>query len=324
MRRRTTTASIVIALGCLLAPLAMAQPATWPQRPIRLVVPFPPGGVSDIVAREMGRRLQESLGQPVVIDNKAGAGTNIANEEVARAAPDGYTLLMSTNLIASNQLLYKKLRFKPDDFVGVAMLFKAPLALDVSKDVPVANMAEFVAYAKQRPGKLNYGTTGIGSTPHMFSETIKRHAGLSITHIPYKGSAPIYQDMMGGNVQMTLDSVPNSLAQLRAGNVKILAVAAEQRVDALPDVPTFKELGFPISASSWWGVHAPAATPRPIVQKLADTIRAINNSAEYKAMLTQRGVTLPDDVSPEQFADFQKRDFANWKAIIEPLDLSLD
>lgn len=181
--------------------------APWPSKPIRLVVPFTPGGVSDNVARLIGKELQAALGQSVIVENKPGAGTNIGTAEVVRAAPDGHTLLMSTNLVYTNTLLYKSVGYKVEQLTPVAMLFTVPLVLDVTKNLPVKNVRELVAYGKANPGKLNYGTTGLGSTPHMFGEMFRKQSGTDVTHVPFKGSAPLLQEMISGRVHMAFDGM---------------------------------------------------------------------------------------------------------------------
>lgn len=321
IRRITVLAAL---LGALATPLAQAQSTAYPTKPIRLIVPFTAGGASDIVGRLIAKELQVAFGQPVVVENKPGANTNIANGEVARAEPDGYTLLMATNLIISNPLLYKNVPYKQEQFTPVARLFNLPLVLDASTKLPVNTVKELVTYAKAHPGELNYGTTGLGSTPHMFMEQFKKLTGTEIAHIPFKGSAPILQEMMAGRVQMAIDGLPGALTQYKAGNVKILAAVTEERLPQLPDTPTLKELGYPIVSSSWYGILVPAGTPKPIVVKLNSEIRRITNSSEFRQQLASAGVTPPPDSSPEEFAAFLERDAEFWKKLIEPMNLKLD
>ncbi|MDP3139989.1 MAG: tripartite tricarboxylate transporter substrate binding protein [Burkholderiaceae bacterium] len=321
MNRRLALAA---AFAVLAIPLAQAQAPAWPTKPVRLVVPFTPGGVSDNVARLIAKELQTALGQPVLVDNKPGGGTNIATAEVGRAAPDGHTLLMSTNLVYSNTLLYKNVPYKVEQFTPVAMLFTVPLVLDATKDLPVKNVKELVAYAKSRPGVLNYGTTGAGSTPHMFGEMFKKMSGTEITHVPFKGSVPLLQEMIGGRVHIAFDGMPAALVQHKAGTIRILAVASKERIPQLPDVPTLTEEGYPIVSSSWWGVYAPAGTPRDVVARLNATIRRIQASPEFKAQMASANASAPEDFTPEQYAAFLKRDYEFWRKLIEPMNLQLD
>lgn len=309
---------------CTAVAAAWAQPRGWPAKPIRFIVPFAPGGVSDNVARIVAKELQARLGQPVLVENKPGAATNIANGEVARATPDGYTLLMVTNLVVSNPLLYKSVPYKVEQLAPVAPLFTVPLVLTASKDLPVATLKDFVAYAKARPGELNYGTAGTGSTPHMFGEQFNKLAGTDIRHIPFKGSAPILQEMIAGRVHMSIDGLPPSLVQHKAGNIKILGVLSKDRIAQLPDVPTLTESGIPIVSASWWGVMAPAATPKDVVQLLNTTIRRIAASPEYREQMVLANATVAEDQTPEQFAAFMARDQEVWRKVIEPLGLQLD
>lgn len=310
---------------CVLATASISAHAqAWPSQTIRLVVPFPPGGVSDNVARLVGKELQVRLGQPVIIDNRAGGGTNIATAHVARAQPDGYTLLMGTNLILSNTLLYKNVPYEPKDLDPVAMLFTVPLVLDVTKELPVNSVQELMAYAKDRPGQLNYGTTGLGSTPHMFGEMLKRMSGTDIVHVPFKGSAPLLQELIAGRIHMAFDGLPPALAQHRAGTIRILAVASQERIPQLPDVPTLTESGYPIVSSSWWGLFVPAGTPRDIVERLNTLIRDIQGSDAFREQMANANATIPQHLSPPEYAAFMKRNFDFWRQLIEPLQLKLD
>src|SRR4030095_4088305 len=248
----------------LVASLACAQ--TYPTKPIRLVVPFPPGGATDILARAVAQKLTETWGQSVVVDNRPGAGGNIGTELVAKAAPDGYTLEMGTvGTHAINASLYAKIPFDHvKDIAAVILVAGVPNVLVVNPSVPVNSVQELIAYTKANPGKLNFASSGAGTSIHLSGELFKVMAGVKMTHVPYKGSAPALQDLLGGQVQLMFDNLPPSLPQIKAGKLRALAVTSLARAPALPDVPTLSESGLPgFDASSWFGILAPAGTPGP-------------------------------------------------------------
>src|SRR4030095_5020494 len=274
----------------LVSPLACAQ--TYPTKPIRLVVPFPPGGATDILARDVAQKLSDAWGQSFVVDNRPGAGGNIGSELVAKAAPDGYTLEMGTvGTHAINASLYAKMPYDHvKDFVPVILVAGVPNVLVVNPSVPVNSVAELIAYAKANPGKLNFASSGNGTSIHLSGELFKVMAGVQITHVPYKGSAPALQDLLGGQVQLMFDNLPPSLPQIKAGKLKALAVTSTTRAAALPDVPTMAESGLPgFEASSWFGVLAPAGTPPAIVAKLNAEIGKWLASPEAKEKLAKQG-----------------------------------
>ncbi len=260
-------ASIALAAFATLAP---AQ-TPYPSKPIRIVVPFPAGGTTDILARAVAQRLTETLGQSVVVDNRPGAGGNIGAELVAKAAPDGYTLLMGTvGTHAINASLYAKMPYDHvRDFAPIILVAGVPNVLVVNPALPVNSVQELIAYGKANPGKLNFASSGNGTSIHLSGELFKTMTGVQMAHVPYKGSSPALVDLMGGQVQLMFDNLPSALPQIKAGKLKALAVTSAQRSTALPDVPTVIESGLPgFEASSWFGLLAPAGTPKDIIAKL--------------------------------------------------------
>ena len=261
----------------LVAHAAVAQ--TYPVKPIRLVIGFPPGGGIDLSARLLGPRLSQYLGQSILIDNRPGAGTNIANETVAKAAPDGYTLLMNTGAIAINMSLYKGLRFDTlRDFAPVSVFASSPHIMVVSTGMPVKNVQEFVALARAQPGKLNYSSGGSGTTQHLATELLKNLTRIELTHIPYRGGAPALMGLVAGEVQVNLANIKVVAEYVKNGRLRALAQTGNRRSDLMPDVPTMREAGFNMEADVWQGVLAPARTPRPIISLLAETIiKSVND-----------------------------------------------
>ena len=320
MNRRHTLALL---MAMAVAPLAQAEPA-YPTKPIHLIVPFNPGGASDAVGRLIGKALEEELKQPVVVENRAGGATSIATSAVARAQPDGYTLLMGTNLMLSNPFLYKSVSYKVEQLAPIAMLFELPLIVNVSTKLPVKSVEELVAYAKEHPGKLNYGTTGPGTTPHMFMEQFRKMAGIDIQHIPFNGSAAILQEMIAGRIHLAFDGLPPGLAQHKAGNVRTIGALTEERLTQLPEVPTLKELGYPIVSSTWYGILVPAGTPPEIVDKLNTSIRKVQATDEYQQQLANANVLPSPDYTPQEMGEFMKRNSRMWQEMIEPMNLQLD
>jgi tripartite-type tricarboxylate transporter receptor subunit TctC len=269
MRRRVAVA--LLAAGALgLVPLAHAQ-SGYPGKPVRLVVPFPAGGTTDILARAVAQKLSEAWGQSVVVDNRPGAGGNIGSELVARAAPDGYTLLMGTvGTHAINASLYSKMPYDHvKDFAPVILVAGVPNVLVVNPSVPVNSVPELIAYLKANPGKVNFASSGSGTSIHLSGELFKVMTGVQMTHVPYKGSAPALTDLVGGQVQLMFDNLPSSLAFIKAGKLRALAVTSAARAAALPDVPTIAESGVPgFEASSWVGVLAPTGTPPDVIARI--------------------------------------------------------
>lgn len=296
------------------APLHAQQ---YPVRPIRMVVGFPPGGAADILARIVGARMAESMRQQVVVDNRTGAGSAIASEIGARAAPDGYTLVMVTSSHAANAGLHKKLPFDPvNDFSTIALVASASQVLIANGSFPAKNIAELVELAKARPGQIDYASGGTGSTTHLAGELLSRMANISLRHLPYKGAAPALTAVIGGEVPMQFASVPGGLPQIRAGRVKALAVTSVKRATQLPDTPTIAESGYPgYEAANWYGVVGPAGLPRAIVERLnAELLRALR-MPETSDSITRQGAD-PTGSSSQEFQTYLKSEIVKWTNVI--------
>lgn len=299
-----------------LAAPAPAQP--YPSRPVRLVVGFPPGGGVDINARMLAPKLAEYLGQQVVVENKPGASTNIANEFVAKSEPDGYTLLINTAAIAINMSLFRDLRFDTlRDFAPVSLFSESPNVLVVNAKLEAQNVKDFVAMARAAPGRLNYSSAGVGTTQHLAAELFKLRTGTFIVHIPYKGSAPSLTGLIAGEVHMSFANVPAIHGHVKSGRLRALATAASRRDPQLPEVPTMKEAGVEgVEVSVWYGVLAPAKTPREIVQKVADgIIRATRDPEVRKRMLEQGAVPVGN--TPEEFGKMLREEVARWAEVVK-------
>jgi tripartite-type tricarboxylate transporter receptor subunit TctC len=314
-------------LGVLLALVAvLACAQTYPTKPIRLVVPFPPGGATDILARDVAQKLTEAWGQSVIVDNRPGAGGNIGSELVAKSAPDGYTLEMGTvGTHAINASLYAKMPYDHvKDFMPVILVAGVPNVLVVNPAVPANSVAELIAYAKANPGKLNFASSGNGTSIHLSGELFKVMAGVQITHIPYKGSAPALQDLLAGQVQMMFDNLPPSLPQIKAGKLRALAVTSLTRAPALPDVPTLSESGLPsFEASSWFGILVPAGTPAPIVTKLNAEIAKWLATPEAKEKLAKQGANAAGG-TPDDFAKHIAAETAKWAKVVKESGAKID
>ena len=309
-----------------LAAIAGAQAPAYPTKPIRLVVPFPAGGATDILAREVAKHLTDAWGQSVVVDNRPGAGGNIGSELVAKAAPDGYTLEMGTvGTHAINASLYSKMPYDHvRDFVPVILVAGVPNVLEVNPALPVNSVQELIAYAKANPGKLNFASSGSGTSIHLSGELFKVMAGVQMTHVPYKGSAPALQDLLGGQVQLMFDNLPPSLPQIKAGKLRALAVTSAGRAPALPDTPTVAEAGLPgFEASSWFGVLAPAGTPPEIVNKLNAEIAKWLASPGAKEKLANVGANIAGG-TPEDFARHIQAETAKWAKVVKESGAKVD
>ena len=287
-------------------PLAAAVQG-YPSKAIRIVVPYPAGGGIDIISRVAGQRLSQRLGQPVLIDNRPGGGTILAAEQVAKAAPDGYTLMITTDsTITINPHLYARLPYDPvKDFVPVTQLLLLNQLLLANPAVPASNLKELIAYAKANPGKLNYASYGSGSQPHLAMETLKNQAGIDIVHVPYKGIPQAVPAAIAGEVQLTFSGAASSQAHIKAGRLKALAIGGKNRLALMPEVPTFAEAGFPdVPANAWFGLFAPAGTPQGIVQKLhAEMTRVLRDPEFMQTEITAKGYELVAS-TPEEFAAF--------------------
>jgi tripartite-type tricarboxylate transporter receptor subunit TctC len=297
-----------------------ADPSTgYPSRPIRLIVPFPPGGSTDILARTLAEKLAGSLAQPVVIDNRPGAGGSIGAEAAARAAPDGHTLMMGhLGTLAVNPAIYKNLPYDPVKSVApVSLMAIVPSVLVVNPSLPVASAAELIAYARAHPGKLAYGSAGNGSTSHLTTEYFKLATGTDILHVPYKGIGPMLTDLVSGQLSMGLNGAPAVMPHVNAGRLRALAVSSLKRLHALPQVPTLDEAGVKgFEASGWYGIVAPAGTPRAVVTKLNAEIGRAMQTADLRARLDSEGA-LPAPGTPEEFAAFIQAEIARWEAVLK-------
>ncbi|HNW03127.1 MAG TPA: tripartite tricarboxylate transporter substrate binding protein [Burkholderiaceae bacterium] len=300
--------------------LVLAQsPVNYPVKPIRLVVPFTPGGSTDILARAIGLELTKAWGQPVVIENVPGAGGSIGADKVAKAPADGYTLLMGhIGTLAVNPSLYPNLPYDPvKNFAPVAWVARVPNVLVVHPSVKATTVQELVALAKSKPGQLNYGSGGNGSAANLATEYFKMQTGTSLLHIPYRGTAPAVTDLVGGQIQVLFTGAPAVMGQIKSGQVRALAVSSPKRMDALPDLPTVADAGYKnFEADQWYGVVAPAGTPKDIVAKLNSQINQSLNSAELKTRLNNEGAVATPN-TPEVFGSLIQSEIARWKPVIQ-------
>ena len=312
--------------ACFAAFAAGVSAQAYPTKPIRIVVPFPAGGTTDVLARAAAQKLAETLGQPAVVDNRPGAGGNIGAELVAKSAPDGYTLLMGTvGTHAINPGLYPKLPYDHvKDFAPVILVAGVPNVLVINPALPVNSVPELIAYAKANPGKLNFASSGNGTSIHLSAELFKTIAGVQMTHVPYKGSAPALQDLVGGQVQLMFDNLPSSLALIKGGKLKALAVTSGARAAALPDVPTLAESGLPgFEASSWFGLLAPTGTPSSVIAKLNGEIAKWLATPEAKEKLLAQGANAAGGTA-EEFAQFIAAETAKWQKVVKESGAKVD
>jgi len=305
-------------LAILLAAAGAALAQAYPSRPVRLVVGFTPGGGVDINARLLAPKLSEYLGQQVIVENRPGAGTNIANEFVAKSAPDGYTLLINTPAVAINMSLYKDLPFDTlRDFVPVSVFSESPNVLVVNAKLAAHNVQDLVAMARGAPGKLNYSSAGVGTTQHLAGELFKLRTGSFIVHIPYKGTSPSLTALIAGEVDLSFANIPSIQAHVKSGRLRALAVTASRRDPQLPDVPTMKEAGLDgVEAVVWYGVLAPAGTPSEIVHKLADGIQRATHDTEVRKRMIEQGAA-PVGNTPEEFAKLLREEVARWHEVVK-------
>ena len=327
MNRRTLLAALAasLAVAAAVPPAALAQTA-FPTRPIRIVVPFPPGGTTDILARAAAQKMAEAWKEQAVVDNRPGAGGNIGAELVAKAPPDGYTMLMGTvGTHSINASLYAKMPYDHvRDFAPVILVAAVPNVLVVHPSVPVNSVAELIAYAKANPGRLNFASSGSGTSIHLAGELFKVMAGVTMTHVPYKGSAPAIADLVGGQVQLMFDNLPSALPQIKAGRLRALGVTSAQRAPALPDVPTIAESGLPgYEASSWFGLLAPAGTPKDVIAKVNGEVARWLASPEAKEKLLSQGANAAGG-TPEDFARHIAAETAKWQQVVKASGAKVD
>ena len=319
-----TACALLLGAAFTVAP-ALAQDA-YPSKPITLVVPAPPGGGSDIVARLLGERLGKALGKQVLVENRPGANGMLGTDMVARAAPDGYTLLFTYAAAqVVNPSLYKKVPYDAQKaFAPVAQIGRGGNVLLVRADLPVKTLKEFVAYVKERPGKLSYCSWGNGSGGHLTMESLIKQGGLEMTHVPYKGAAACTTDIIGGQVQVGFGDVSSNIPHIKGGKLRALAVSGPTRVPMLPDVPTMNEAGYPFTTYAWYGVFAPAGTPPAIVKRLNTEINTMLGDPAMRQRLAELNLTDLPITTPEQFGETVRNDMAAWGKLVRELNITLD
>ena len=319
MKRRTVLA---LSLASLAAPSVHAQ--SWPDRPVTMVVPAPPAGGTDLVTRIYSDLLSQELGQQVIVDNKGGGNGNVGTAIVARAKPDGYTVLMQYSAYhAANPALIKNLNWSPEDFIGVAMGATAPHVIVIAKKVPADNLKDFITYARANKGKLNYGSVGQGSVPHLGGVLFNKAAGTDLVHVPYKGAGPATADLVAGQVEMLIVTPPSVSSHIRSGAVKALALASETRHPAFPDIPTTAEAGLPgFLLDAWFALFVPAGTAQPIVDKLNAAMRKIAKMDVTKERTNQLGTVLKD-WTPAETDKFARSEVAAWGQVIRDNNITM-
>ena len=318
-KTRLRWATLLLAGSVFASGLSHAQTGAYPSRPIHIVVPFTPGGSTDILARSIGQELTKAWGQPVIVDNIPGAGGSVGADRVAKAPADGYTLLMGhIGTLGVNPSLYPNLPYDAvKSFAPVAWVARVPNVLVVHPSVPAKSVKELVAHAKANPGKLNYGSGGNGSAANLATEYFKLQTGASMVHIPYRGTAPAVNDLMGGQIQVLFTGAPAVLGQVKNQQLRALAVSSPKRLDALPDLPTVAELGYKgFEADQWYGVVAPAGTPAGIIMKLNAQINQSLGTPELRARMTSEGA-IATPTTPEVFGQLIVREIARWKPVIQ-------
>jgi len=319
-----TTRRIVLAGALATAMGTGAWAQTYPDRPIHIIAPFPPGGLVDVLARALGDEMSRSMGQPVIVENKPGAGGNIGADIAAKAAPDGYTLLMTSPGIQSiNQFLYKSMPFDPDKaFVPISMVADMSMVVVVNPKTGITTLKQLVDFAHAHPGKLNFGSAGIGTTGHLGLELLMHAGHMKLTHVPYKGAAPSVTDLIAGQIDGVVDNPPTVLAHIKAGSIRALAVAGKERLSVLPDVPTAAEAGLPDwEASSWFGLVAPAGTPKAVIDRLhAEVVKAVQSPRIQQ--LRQRGMRIVGD-TPKEFGELIVAERKKWGEIIKSAHIAV-
>ena len=312
MRRRT----VAVALGALVSPALWAQ--TWPTKPIKIVVPFAAGGSVDTYARQLGVRLAERLGKPVIVENRAGAGGMIGSDYVAKSPPDGYTLVWGTvSSHAINMTLYSKPPYDSvKDFAPVTQLMEQPLMLVVPLNSKIGSLADLHRVLQTRSAKLSVGSAGVGTTGHMTTELIKRRTGGDLVHAGYKGSNPMLTDLIGGHIDMGIDNLPSAIAQVRGGKLKALAITGDKRSPLTPEIPTLSEQLPGLKAVAWQGLFAPSGTPEPVLEQLAREVNAILTQPEFVALLAEGG-SSPGALSRGEFGAFVKAETARWAELVK-------
>ncbi|HEX4798421.1 MAG TPA: tripartite tricarboxylate transporter substrate binding protein [Burkholderiales bacterium] len=305
---------------------ASAQaPDAWPSKPIRFILPFPPGGGTDILGRLIAERLTASLGQPVVTENRGGAGGNVGAEAAAKSAPDGYTIVLVAPTLAISPSLYSKLNYDPvKDFAPVSLVATVPNVMITHPSVPAGTLAEFIRYAKTRPGEMNFGSGGAGTSNHLAGELFNIVAGVKLVHVPYKGVNLAMNDVLSGQIHLVVIGVPAAAPHIKAGKLRALALVAPQRTAALPEVPTVSEAGLPnFEVTTWYGVLAPAGTQKSTIARLNAELVKIMHAPEMRDRLAAMA-TDPVTSTPEEFADYIKREIAKWGEVVRQAGLKAD
>lgn len=297
-----------------------AAAANYPNQPIRLIVPYAAGGTTDLIARLVGQHMGNELGQPVIVENKAGAGGNIGTEQVARSAPDGYTLLLGTaGNMTANPAIYKDMTFDPiKDFQPISLIATLPNLMVVNKDVPAKTVKEFVAWAKKQPKGVFFASSGVGATTHLTAELFNMATGLNMEHVPYKGSGPALIDLVGGTGPVVMfDNMPSAIGQVRGGALRALAVTGPSREESAPDIPTVKESGYPdFDVVTWFGLFAPAGTPDDVIKSLHKALLKVAHSEQVSKRLSELGAT-PKTTTPQEYEAIMKADTAQWAKVVE-------
>ena len=324
MDRRTLCSALGVLAAVLSVTATPVHAQSWPARPIKLVVPFPPGGLIDNMARLVAPKLGQELGQAIVIDNKPGAGGNLGAAEAARATPDGYTLLMASPPLTINPALYSKLPYKPENIVPLGLLGRVPNVLVVNPASGIQSVADLSARIKAKPGQLNYASNGQGTSLHLSAELYKSQAGLFVTHIPYRGAAAGLTAVMADEVSLMFDNLPSALGLINGGKLKALAVTTPQRSSALPGVPTMEEAGLKgYQVFAWFGLAAPAGLPAPVQQKIEQALERVAQQPEVKAAIQKAGAE-PTWVNAQGMTSFMQADTAQWKSVAAYAKIALD
>ena len=320
-----STASFLLAMLAVQTAFA-ADAQSYPTKPVRMVIPFPAGGTTDILGRVAAQKLSEALGQQVIPDNRPGASGNIGTEQVAKAPPDGYTLLTAPgSTLTIHPSLYPKLGFDPlKDFAPITILAGVPNLLVVHPSLPARNVKDLIALAKSKPDALNYASTGAGQSTHLSMELFKSMAGVKIVHVPYKGSAPAVTDLLGGHVPMMFDNMPSALPHVKAGKLRALGVSTAKRSSTAPDVPTVAESGLPgFDVTVWFATLAPAATPRDILERIHRVLVKALQASDVRERLASQGAEAVGN-TPEQFTAQMKSDLAKWAKVVQAANIKLD